>query len=267
VWTSEATGDVSGLAVSPNGEMVLAGNSDGTATVMSASDGTTQATFTSSLSSAFDGAGWTGSGYCCVVSGSDLFAFDPSDGSEVWSHTLSSSVDGLEVLGDAVFAPTDTDAGKTVVGSGESAVRVFENLGSPYNGYGTTYSADVAGVAETTVVYDAPQGKEMNLTDGLLEMVEMTDSSGNTVESTNWEKPEYDTVDTQAWTDYLKKTSEFIVEEEYYSGDGSSTSDDSLFGGLFSGDGGGGIVGLAIVGGVLALVLGWVTDLIPGVGN
>jgi len=200
-----------------------------------------------------------------------LTAVNTSDQSTAWTDSsfavetplrMSPGGRNLYAGGDGAALRTYNPADGSVVSTDTYSSGAFVDLDITGNLPG------VAGMVSDGLFYDGPSGSEVQMTNGLLTLEQMTDRDGNTVEHTGdeWNTPKYNTYDATEFAEYTE-TVETYQEQLEAEDSGGDSSDDPLFGGLFSGGGGGGLVGLAIVGGVLALVFGWVTDLIPGVGN
>ncbi|WP_152422014.1 hypothetical protein, partial [Natrialba chahannaoensis] len=61
----------------------------------------------------------------------------------------------------------------------------------------------------STLMYDAIRGEEVTFSYGTMEIIEMTDSEGNEVENTDWDRPGYDVYDTDEFTETVEETEDY----------------------------------------------------------
>ena len=129
----------------------------------------------------------------------------------------------------------------------------------------------VDGMIDRAMGFDAPSGDSIDMIDGLLDVIELTDRDGNELEDdyeAEWDRPQYEETDITEYQEYVTHVSTehaeaVAAEEEDDDGDvevgfGWPSLTD------FDADG---MLGLGIVAGAVLLVVGVVTDLIPVLGD
>lgn len=125
-----------------------------------------------------------------------------------------------------------------------------------------TYSTNATDDKSFTIVRE--DGTDITLIEGKMTIEAIYDSGGNEVENASYSDPEYDTYDTDDFIAYLEENEE--VREAIVSGD-NDESDETEIGlpgipGLP--DGGGALLGIAIIAAVVLIVVGFVTNNLPG---
>ncbi|ELY85039.1 hypothetical protein C486_00345, partial [Natrinema gari JCM 14663] len=210
-----------GLEMRPGGGQ-LAVACTGGPTLVNLSDGTTS----SLVGTGADDVAYSRDGQTLVaaLNGSSLMAFDTDDESSLWEYTNSEGYVGVDRSADgSAFVAIANGSDATLVGVDPNGNELWTNQPiSDYSRPGAlatiSVQEDFAGIAEQPLMYDAPNSEEVRLESGLFTADDMTDSSGNTVESTSgedWGAPEYGSYDSQEFVDYTKGTEQFQLEEAW----------------------------------------------------
>ncbi|WP_408957268.1 hypothetical protein [Natrinema sp. 74] len=157
---------------------------------------------------------------------------------------------------------TEVNGTRTVSYGGHVSNRTYEGLlyadEVPANGFVSGETYNVSSLNGTVSFYDAANGRYVQFLKGNVTIEAMYDRSGNKVQSVSWQKPQYGTYNASEFAAYMTKVERVQLQ----------TDDGGLGFGLpnFGLPGGGSFVGLAIIGVAVLVVVGFVTDRIPG-GN
>ncbi|MFC4247243.1 PQQ-binding-like beta-propeller repeat protein [Natribaculum luteum] len=219
----------------------------------------------------------------------EMYALDTSDGSQKWLfnplgdvnntvyHAITRTtdpVDGIagralmfdEPSGSEITMATgvlevvemrDAD-GATITHVDDQTIADLEALAGTPDSIETIVSEmdqfdSVDDIKYTTHVYDILEFYGVEATVG------ESDSDDVTVNDPDYQRPEYDTYDSTEFANYLDELETYLEQLEAE----DDTSGTPLFGGGDWFDGGGGLVGLAIIGAVIMAIVGIVTDLLP----
>jgi len=158
-----------------------------------------------------------------------------SDGSQNWSVTTASKTKYLAVNASMTRAITDS-GGDGIYSIDLEAAEVASSGPAVVGGlrFWPNQSTDYAGYAGETIMYDGPSGSELQLSRGSFTIQSMSDADGNSVETTNWDDPDYDTYDATEYATYTTKVNEYLESIGYW--DDSSSSGSGGGGGLFGGN-------------------------------
>lgn len=178
-----------------------------------------------------------------------VHAHAASDGTEQWTYS------GHSGNTNDVVASAD---GSTVYSVGGALHAIAANDGSALwsNDYGDGSVSvrdpptEIAGSIGRAIFFDAPDGKEYELVNGLVTITELTNKDGETIdesESFDWDRPEHDSTDMSEYRTYVEETS---VEHE------NAIAAEEDGGPIFPTDGDGNCSGL--VGGFIC----WLGDLL-----
>ncbi|WP_436347389.1 PQQ-binding-like beta-propeller repeat protein [Natronorubrum sp. FCH18a] len=245
----------------------------------------------------------TGMLFVCITDLGDLIeAYDLKDleqnlddANPVWSIDLDSNPHGIDVM--PVSEDISGVAGRSMVfdegvdgSEGEGQIDLWDGVlevNEMYDSGGAT----ITHTDEQTISdLEAATGEDIDTILG--EMAEYDDESDikytrdviNILEHYNaedeqenvhteepdYDRPEYDTYDSEEFAAYINTVEEYQEQLENQEEDDEADEDDGIGIGLPGfdfGGGGGQLVGLGIIAVVVLAVVGFVTDLIPGLGN
>ncbi|WP_245547739.1 PQQ-binding-like beta-propeller repeat protein [Halovivax ruber] len=233
--------------------------------IVDTADGTQKRTFSDPNNSARTSAGPDGEAvYSVNGNTSDVYAINTSDGSTRWTN--SSHTYEPEVV-------TVTPSGSEIVTASYDEIVAFDSTGSrswstssmnvQYKvASGPSIPGKPGGKLSNALFFDVANGEEYELQSGSITIEEITDADGNELDSSDYNEPGYDTYDSQEYAEYVEEHTTY--KETIYREEDSGPSVPCLIG---CGDDGGDWIGLVVIGAILFMVVGWVTDLLPFVGG
>lgn len=266
-WTYSGHAEtVSALAVSPDGETLYTGSYDTDVHAVAVSDQSQKWTLTDHPDTV-SGLGVSPDGETLYSSSETVIALNVADQSTGWTFDSFGRSNGLETSNDGnlVYVTTWADTAESAVFAFDSSDGSIEWTAADgknsANGLAIRQiDGSLDGSLARALMYDAPSGSEIQMSDGVIEMESMTNRDGEEQENVNWDEPEYDTYDSKEFVTYIETVEEYLESLEAEEG---SDGDDSLFPG-FGFDSGGGWAGLAIIGVLVLFILNGVSDILPG---
>ncbi|ELY97912.1 outer membrane protein assembly factor BamB family protein [Natrialba asiatica] len=251
-WQSGAGSGVNVLDISPDGSYVFEGNDAGT-TVFDVADGTQVYSYNPDSATTF---------------GIAFSVTDPVDGMIARSIMFDEGTDDRDGEGQIDLWNGVVEIGDMWDANGDSLTHVSDQTIADIEALsGTPDSIDtvVADMDQFDSQEDIMYTRDVQ---SILEHYGVEGQEGNvTTEEPDYSSPEYDSFDSSEYAEEMAALEEKIDQLESEQGSGGDGDGGLGLPNFGFGDGSGGVVGLAIIGVVVLAVVGFVTDLIPGVGE
>jgi hypothetical protein len=225
---------VDGIAPAPDGSAVYVALDSQEARSLDPSDGSTVWTY-SNTSHQVNNVAVSPDGSTIVIgeSSSDVQGIDPN-GNQIWSYgSAAGAIYGIGFYPDGSTVYVGSDSLHAIDPADGSQQWSNSSSGTCYALETRVHGEDYDGVIGNATMYDVPSSTEVPLALGKVTISEMSDSDGNSVETTSYDDPDYDTYDATEYATYTTKVNEYLESIGYW--EDSSTSS-SGGGGLFGGN-------------------------------